>query len=777
MKKFHFFILFFFSTFIFSQNINQQIADIPANFFDLNREIYHLQFSKNDYYAGETIWFKGFVFDKKTNLLSKSSFNVSVKIYDSQRNLIKTQLHFSIKGKFDGSYNTNKDLNSGIYYFQVFSNNANNFNEDESYVFKTEIINPDDGKVTTANVKPIIEFSPEGAVFLEGVNNTIGISIKDCFGNGIVIKEGKVLDDNNIQVNTFYTNILGDGKFQINATQNKIYKISFDYNKHTITTNLPLPVSKGLTLNVNTISSEENLLVSIATNAKSFEEFKNKKFYVLFNQNQYSNIAEFILDKPEKSISISKDKLADGVNYIRIIDENLNETNKRLVFNRFLKKFDVALDVFKTKKDSITCNILAPNPNFTIGLSLLPENSTTNFDKSSIINSLYIKSYINDDLFFAKKYIENNTRQNNFELDVFMLNATNDKYSWNEMKNKPVDKFKNNVGIKLKGKINEVLDKSNKYQVQLFSFINEVNEFAEINEKNEFEFKNLIATDSTKLNLTLIKNGSKYKALKYFPNIINEDGKFVKQLKINTANMDYSYDKLAVKQDEIVYESNITLLNDVVLDTEKKEDKLNKLRRMGGFNLKGTKISDDDYNMYRDVLGFLQGNGFDAGTRNGTVYVKGRGPGTITRSNIPNIFLDDVQLDDFGILESLLLSSIDEIYINKRGMSIDGSGFGVIKIYSKTGSVFTRKKVDPEKITIKNGFSPINEFVLNDYTNYQSESFKKNGTIFWSGNLESTSTLSKVYFKDTQQKKIRILIEGISDDGEYVSEIKEVEIP
>ena len=86
-------------------------------------------------------------------------------------------------------------------------------------------------------------------------------------------------------------------------------------------------------------------------------------------------------------------------------------------------------------------------------------------------------------------------------------------------------------------------------------------------------------------------------------------------------------------------------------------------------------------------------------------------------------------------------------------------------------------KIDPKNITIKNGFTPLNDFYFGELTNFQSESFKKNGTVFWSGILESTSTLSKFYLIDTQQQKVRMLIEGFSDEGNYISEIKEVEIP
>lgn len=59
-----------------AQSIEEKIIKIASDYFELTRENFHLQFNKTNYLIGETIWFKGFVIDKKTNLPSTETTNV-----------------------------------------------------------------------------------------------------------------------------------------------------------------------------------------------------------------------------------------------------------------------------------------------------------------------------------------------------------------------------------------------------------------------------------------------------------------------------------------------------------------------------------------------------------------------------------------------------------------------------------------------------------------------------------------------------------------------------
>ena len=147
-KSICFLFLLFFVSKNFSQNteIKENIAEKLNSYFDLERENIHLHLNKDLYLTDESIWFKGYVYNRKERLPFFNTTNVFVVLYNETGTQIAKQLAYANTGTFEGAFTNLKDLSSGNYYIQVYTNWMNNFQENESSIFP----------ITSLTVQPLI---------------------------------------------------------------------------------------------------------------------------------------------------------------------------------------------------------------------------------------------------------------------------------------------------------------------------------------------------------------------------------------------------------------------------------------------------------------------------------------------------------------------------------------------------------------------------------------------------------------------------------------------
>ena len=100
-------------------------------------------------------------------------------------------------------------------------------------------------------------------------------------------------------------------------------------------------------------------------------------------------------------------------------------------------------------------------------------------------------------------------------------------------------------------------------------------------------------------------------------------------------------------------------------------------------NAKGFKIQEGQHG---SVLDFIGRNGYRTGidVENNEAYI--RSSYSSNSDNAPAVYIDDIQQTDFNFLFDLEISDVDEIYIDKSGLSDTSSrSNGTIKIFLKKG--------------------------------------------------------------------------------------------
>ena len=728
----------------------------------------------------EDIAFKGYIRSKNNTLLAENTTNIQLVIYDSQRQIIQKQLLFATKGTFAGGIHLNDKFKAGKYYFHFFTNWMRNFIEDDSFLQTIEIIDKketynfdsDEPNWKTAE----ITLFPEGGSIINNMDNTVGVKITDCNQRGIQINDGVIVDSKSNEISHFHTNHSGNGVFYINPDLNETYTLKIKSDKVTISKPLPSTQETGLVISYNNNLNQQNLVVNIRMNEKGAESYANKKYNLLIHQNKNAVLKEITFNdkQTEQIVYFDKKYLSNGVNSIRLIDENLNEITERLLYHYGTMKPVTTLEARAIANDSVVLSGKTEVNQANLSVSILPADNTCADQKRAVMGTFYLNAYLETPEINNYSYYDPENKTRKEEIELLMLNQNRSKYLWDNIKsNPPKMNYTFDKGVTISGKIEKALKPNSKFKVSLFSLKDNVFEETTIDEQNNFKFENFYARDSTVFILQLMdeKNLSAYTKMStrvssYTTPLnlpIPWDNPICPVLKTPNTNFTFSAPKL---------EDSTTQLKEIIITNNSKKQILTNTTSMS-MNAQGFKIQEGQHG---NVLDFIGRNGYRTGIDNEENEAYIRNSYSKNSDNAPSVYIDDIQQTDFNFLFNLELSDVDEIYIDKSGLSDNSSrGVGTIKIFLKNGVKNKFFKIKYTSMIVTNGFTPNIEF--------KNSNFETQKEFYYFGTLNWTPTITlkdspnfEVKFPKGNQKEIKVQIEGFTPEGQLISEIKKIPV-
>lgn len=781
----------------FSQDKKNVLEERYSTYFNAERETIYLHFNKQTFLLNESIWFKGYVYDKKGNIPFITTSNIYVTLYDKDGNTVKTNLYYAENGTFSGHFKITKNLPSGYYFFKAHTNWMKNFIEDESFTSEPiQIINPNsETKPISDNITSTfdLQFLPEGGHCISDVINSIGYKIINCEGKGIPI-EGDIVNSKNERITSFKSNQFGIGKFDLLMLTGETYKARYTINGTDFETNLPISNPTGFTIATNNYTTEDLTYITLKTNTKTLTHETGKTYYMVIHQNNKSSIVNLEIDNLELNTILSVDNktLPVGVNTITIFNDQLQPLLERMIFN--YKENDVIkanLSVKTASKDSIPIQIsLKDNNRFAyssnISVSVLPAQTEALTSTRNIISTTLIDPYITGNLKNVDFYFEDMNRIKSFHLDLAMLTQGWSKYKWNTIKNGtqdliiPFDK-----GVTISGTLNETLDPYANYEIQMFSMVNNINEKRPISQDKTFSFDNYFIEDSTKVHFSVFKDGEKITQPKLYARLINKDRASLNQVfKIpNTCEIDYKPADNISAYNNINFEGEV--LDTINLYSKKgiKETKReNHLKYIGNAYSRGIKVGPDQERSFPFIIDIINANGFTARNDVGRVTIFNRQPVSFLASNSPLLIIDGVNFGrNYEILTSMRTNEIDEIYFNRSGLGYGSQGgAGVIRIYLKNNlGVLSDNSLAryANSLLVSGGFADQKEFYSPLFYDKSSNLFDSYGAIDWQPELISDKNgIVEFKIKNTGTDKLLFIIEGFSVNGKLISEIEEVSL-
>lgn len=779
MKTLSTFCLFFTCFYCFSQTPTQQdkIKALLDTYFLDDREIIHVQFNKNLYLNNEDVAFKGYVFSKNNNAPHQSSTNIQLVIYNEQQEVVQKKLLYAANGMFSGGIHLDKSFKTGNYYFHFYTNWMNNFKEDDSFLQTIEIHNinePLNIKGSQLNYKTAqITFFPEGGSIIDGINNSIGVKITDCNNKGIELNNILVFDSKSNEVSHFSTNKMGNGIFYLMADSTEKYTLKIQSNELTLSQNLPEVKTTGIAISYNNNLPNNKLAIAVKTNEKGVELNQNKKFDLLIQQNGYSVLKEINFDNKqnEQVLLIDKKYLQNGVNSLRLIDENLNEISERLIYHYGSTQANLTINAKAAVNDSIVLNGFTNLTKAHISACILPEKNIGSENKRSILGTFYLNTYIENPEIENYVYFDSENKNSKRDMDALMHVQPKSKLLWENIKsNPPKLNYNFNKGITISGIIKNKINVNETNTLSMVSIKNKVFENLKIEKDNSFKLDNFYVQDSTVYVFQLENEKKQKKFTELKAEVLNHQTNFILPIRFNKLKcpIEKKPEANTVFSDFKINKNDINL-EEVIIKQKKKEVFVHNT----GINIsaRAFKIGETDFGT---ILDFIGRNGFRSGVENSEAYI--RGTRDAFTGGSPEVFLDNVLLFDFNILFDLDIDTVDEIYIDKSGIgSTRQNSTGTIRIYLKRGKENSQYISRYASFIATGGFSK--NIAFKNSTFFSSKEFNAFGTLHWTPNTTlKENEIFQMKFSKGNQKVIQVLIEGFSEDGQLISEIKKIPV-
>lgn len=783
----HFFaILAFLISFnVFCQNgtdeNNNKIAGVLNNYFDLEREAIHLHTDKTTFLNNESIWYQGYIINRKTN---KPYFttNLFVLLFDEKGKQLSEKLIYATNGTFSGNIKLNSKLESGNYYIQVTTNWMNNFNENESTIIKVNIINPSEGikNYAKVNLESLELFlHPEGRSLVNEVSNNIGIQVKDCMGNSPENLEASIQNNKGEILKTIKLNKFGYAKFDIIPSES--IKVVVKYGDRILEKFLPKPDLIGVSMGVNTFSMDNKTAIKIKTNKQSYDLFQSKKLNLVIHQDQKLTLypIRFKPEEFEQTMIVNNADLHEGINTIRIIDSDLKQWSERLIYVGTLFKNNINILKNNNRDGKINLVGYSETPNSRLSISVLPEETKSIDENNSIIAGIAINPYLIKPLANSNYYLNSPNRSKLYELDLALINQEESKYSWEYMKvNTPTSHYSFDIGLSLKGKIDSAIKDKTSHKVKLVAYKDRIMVSTDVSENGDYLFEHLLLTDSSlvKLSLEKLPNFQKV-ASNLSPKVLNRKWVFNKLITDYIGQVCANPIPYEVSMFDLPkFNGAIINLDEVVI--KKKASALTRSNVLSNSMLKGYKI--DDTNNHGSLLNFIAMHGFVVSRNMGDVTITVRQRMSLNSANpSPVVYIDDrVLFSSFFELDVMQMSEIDEIYLdsNKIGASVNNN-IGIIKIYTKKPQNNFFNKPDPNSFLVKEAYTPNYLFQNSDYQNTQSKGFDNFGLIGWSPRLITDDNGQFIFdLTDYNKAKAKIIIEGMTPDGKLFQEEKIIDL-
>jgi hypothetical protein len=407
-----------------------------------------------------------------------------------------------------------------------------------------------------------------------------------------------------------------------------------------------------------------------------------------------------------------------------------------------------------------------------LSVSVLPENTISFDDTNDIYGSLMLLPYLDSNKKASgRHYFTTLSKGKMYELDLYLMNQKS-KYKWTSIVGSPPNNnYAFDMGVNLKGVIPSTVD-TNSAKVRMYSLSAGIDEMTEINEKKEFYFNNLVISDSSYVNFTLLKRGVEPKQLSIAPQLLNAGRKFNKPY---IPEPQFYAVQTEAKVDNANVFSEVTELKEVNVEGKVQYKYANSF---GNGNLHAYKITDKQADGYLTLMQFIKTYGtFLVDDHDGELKIFARTVNSINAARSkPIIYIDNVQLvNDITWLTNIYLDEVDEIYMSSTAIVPSMRNYlGVIKIYLKKGGKPNRKDNTPQ-IMVRNSFEKILPFQNVTYNSVDDKGFDNFGIIDWQSTImtnengEFNLTLPKM-----SAKPLKVLIEGFSADGKLISEIKTI---
>ena len=783
--------VFLFPFFLHAQKIDSMMTIYADNF---PQEKVHVHFDKSAYNAGETIWFKAYIFiGSDPSLISK---NFYTELSDADGNIVQRKVAPVLGSTASGSFDVPITTKNSRLHFRAYTTWMLNF--DTAFMYEKEIrilnIAPDSSTVKTPSTERYLQFFPESGDMIAGLENIVAFKATDHFGLPVEIK-GSLKDATGKTILDFKTVHDGMGKLLITPEKtdvlSAVWKDDLGAEHHT-----DLPAVKSAGVGLKLVAANKKVFFSVARSADNATEYSHVTIIGHMHQHLVYKAKVNLEENFMSGGTIPTEQLPSGIMQVTVFNNNDQPVAERVVFiNNHDYEFSPRLAVTAksiVKRGRNEIEITIPDTlrsNFSIAITDADADGNKINDDNIISRLLLtgdIKGYVHNPYY----YFSDNSDSTADYLDLVMLTHGWRRFKWDQLARAklPVIKFpeQNYLSAKVEvlgvepshiakeESLNLILKKKDsstqmlqvphlpglKFGLSGLIFYDTAQAYY------QFNMNHKLSNEAAVVFTNGLYNGSRKIKLQSLPyiNWTAADSAFLKKNRmiVSEAGRIRSLNEQKVKTLE-----SVTVRAKEKSPSQKLSDKYTSgLFSYGDgytFDLVNDKISIS----YPDIFAYLQGKvaGLSISTNGTDVSMQWRG-------STPSLFLDEVP-GDISMLKNIPVSDIAmvKIFPPGSGIGVGGSPGGTIAVYTRRGKDTKEdvsfKGLDRTRII---GYSPVREFYSPDYAqeSVSNEAIDLRTTLYWNPNISinriSRKTTIQFYNNDIT-KQVRIVLEGFNEEG------------
>jgi TonB-dependent SusC/RagA subfamily outer membrane receptor len=781
------------------------------------QEKLYLHFDKPYYMAGETMWFKGYLFDGIQHAIDSVSRVVYVDLVNETTGKIIANRVLKCEGSTHGDIALPDSLEEGVYHIRAYTNYMKNFSEETFFHQDFKVWQgKNKSRLTDDRMEKLtqvadVQFFPEGGNSVVGLDSRIGFKALNILGKGVDI-QGFVLDSSKDTVVAFQSEHLGMGVFNYTPEAQKTYTAFVKQNDGKYRPfNLPNAYEKGFAMAIDNLSNKEKIKVYISNNSPKPADKAAEIVVVAHQRGNLVFMAKGTEAQKGFSVSIPKNKiLDDGIVQITLIDAQGEPRCERLIFSNQNKHLSLRVSSDKTTyktREKVTVNLEATDAegkpvegNFSVavtdGNQVLAEpnqeNLLTYLLLSSDVNNLNsgeFYSTLRGNIEQSAYYFDKNNENANRHLDILMMTQGWRRFVWRDLMADKFPKMDNflETGLSVTGKAIRPNGKVSK-DVTLTMMLkngklNPQFQMGMTDSLGRYGFYGLDFNDSTQVFIQGMKQGGS-KNLD-----ITIDGQKpspkVKIVKIPYNPMEFDTKELAdflkKANDAVELEKKLKLsrdaqlLNEVIVKAKKiEEPDSRKIYSRASNTIKVDQIiCGGATSIFQMIQGRVAGVQVSS-NGSGGYSVLIRGITSLTGSNQPYYLLDGmpVDADAFNAITPCDVESIDILKGADAAIYGSNASGGVIAVLTKRGAPnydYSKDPVSGVSIQKRVGYYVAREFFAPKYDvaipDHVRPDFRS--TLHWQPNIR-TDAMGKAtitYWNTDANAKINIIAEGVSKSG------------
>jgi hypothetical protein len=753
----------------------------------------YLHFDRENYLAGETAWFKAYLYsDYQPDTISTTLY---VELLKDSTTVISRSIVPVLLGSSNGQIDLPDSLGTGHYQVRAYT--ITMLNQGTDFLYKRSIFIYGKNKIqATASAKletkMRMEFFPEGGQLVQGFTNTVAFKAVGKDGMPVAVS-GTIRNDKNEEQASFTTYHDGMGMFELTPVAGVTYHAIVTGDVAGVQYLLPSSTDKGIALSIIPHPQGNFFEVKQQKNNAAFQVaymVGQMQHHVVFRQN-------FATGKEQLQGVINTQNLHSGILQVTFFNKDNMPLAERLCFVNN-KEYLLPATI---KEDTIDFSERAKNKfslqfqdtvqgSFSISItdneySQLPQRQESIF--TSLLLTSDIKGYLNNPAYYFSA--DNDSVQT--ALDLVMMTNGWRRFNWQQLLSNPVSPtgYKDNRYITLAGKANLQGTKKPFDNKQLLLFIVGANkkrttQFLQTDAQGNFRLDSMIFFDKTRLLFSDVRG----KKSQYIDIVLNGDSVrrvfpllpmlikpyTISQIETNTRwKMDY----------EAIQKAKGQMLEEVKLKVKKKSpmQQVEDNYTSGLFSGDATKaidlVNSDEAVPYQNIFEYLQSrvNGLQV-TADGFDYtlIYRQGASASSMGMVPmTLFLDEIETDA-SVIATIPANQVAlvKVYNSFAGAWGNAPG-GVLAVYTKKGQDYKNSSSSFTNNQVYNGYSVIKEFYSPDYKTEQAEKKPDNRiTLLWRPSVFINSinpVLPIPFYNNDRTKQFRIVVEGLTMDGKMLS--------